>query len=140
MYSIVVAVDGSETAVRAMRAAIELARLIPEAQIRAVNVQPAIPASVGEFVGGETVRDHYLDEAEKAFVTVRALLAESGIPHTLEYRTGSAGETVADFAREADARLIVMGTRGLSAFKGLVMGSVATKVVQTAPCPVVLVK
>jgi nucleotide-binding universal stress UspA family protein len=140
MYTIVVPVDGSETATRALAVAIDLATCIGDAELRILNVQPAIPSSVGRFVGGEAVRGHYEEEAEKAFATVRPLLAATSVRHNLDYRAGPSGETVSDFAREVGAAQIVMGTRGLGALQGLVMGSVATRVVQTADCPVLLVK
>jgi nucleotide-binding universal stress UspA family protein len=43
-------------------------------------------------------------------------------------------------AREEKADIIAMGTRGLGAVKGLVMGSVSQKVVQQAGCSVITVK
>lgn len=140
MYTFVVPVDGSETATRALATAIDLAGRIGDAELRILNVQPAIPASVGSFVGSEAVRGHYAEEAEKAFASVRPLLAGLGIRHSLDYRAGPSGETVSNYAREVGAAQIVMGTRGLGSLKGLVMGSVATRVVQTADCPVLLVK
>jgi nucleotide-binding universal stress UspA family protein len=140
MYTIVVPVDGSETAARALATAIDLAARIGDAELRILNVQPAIPASVGDFVGGDAIRGYYVEQAEKAFASVRPLLAGTRIAHNFEHRAGPSGETVSDYAREVGAAQIVMGTRGLSSLHGLVMGSVATRVVQTADCPVLLVK
>ncbi|MHB8158667.1 MAG: universal stress protein [Desulfocucumaceae bacterium] len=53
---------------------------------------------------------------------------------------GDAGYKIAEYAREGGFSQIVLGTRGLSDFKGLVMGSVSHKVVHFAHCPVTLVK
>ncbi len=140
MYTIVVPLDGSETALKALRAALDLAQRIGDANLRVVNVQPAIPASVGRFVGGEAIRGHYEEAAGKAFAKARALLHDTGIEVKFDYRVGPSGETVSDYAREVGANQIVMGTRGLGRLPGFVMGSVATRVVQTAHCPVLLVK
>jgi len=140
MYTIVVPLDGSKTALKALRAALDLARRIGDANLRLVNVQPAIPASVGRFVGGEAIRGHYEEAAEKAFAEARTQLRDTGIEAQFDYRVGPSGETVSDYAREVGAAQIVMGTRGLGALIGFVMGSVATRVVQTAHCPVLLVK
>jgi nucleotide-binding universal stress UspA family protein len=140
MYTIVVPLDGSEPARRALETAVTLAGRLGDAELRVVNVQPPIPASVGDFVGSEAVHGYYDDEAVKAFDGVRALLKASGLRHSLDYRVGTAGETIADFARETGADHIVMGTRGLGAVKGLLLGSVAIRVAQLAPCPVTLVK
>ncbi len=140
MYTIVVPVDGSEAAGRALATAIDLARRVGDCELRILNVLPAIPASVGDFVGGKSVRDYYAEEAEKVFATIRPLLEKTGLRHSFDFRTDRAGEAIADFARETGAAQIVMGTRGLGSVKGLVLGSVATRVAQLAGCPVTLVK
>lgn len=49
-------------------------------------------------------------------------------------------EGIVDLAEELGSDLIVMGTRGLSGFKHVVLGSVAERVVRTASCPVLTVK
>ena len=47
---------------------------------------------------------------------------------------------IVDFARETCADLIIMGTHGRGAMAHLLMGSVAERVVRTAPCPVLTVR
>jgi nucleotide-binding universal stress UspA family protein len=58
---------------------------------------------------------------------------------TIERRvvTGSASDGLVRSAREGD--LLVVGSRGLGGFKGLLLGSVSQQVVHHAPCPVVIV-
>jgi len=55
-------------------------------------------------------------------------------------REGDAAEEILAAAREANADMIVMGQRGLSNLRGLLMGSVSAKVTQLAPCTCVTVK
>lgn len=50
------------------------------------------------------------------------------------------GEAIADGARELDVDLIVMGTRGLTGLKHVLLGSVAERTVRTAECPVLTLK
>jgi nucleotide-binding universal stress UspA family protein len=49
-------------------------------------------------------------------------------------------EAVSDLARELGADLIVMGTRGATGLKHILLGSVAERTLRTAPCPVLTVK
>ena len=65
--------------------------------------------------------------------------AASAVFKTL-VRNGQAAEMIAQVAREEDVQHIVMGTRGLGSIKGLLMGSVATKVIHLADVPITLVK
>jgi nucleotide-binding universal stress UspA family protein len=47
---------------------------------------------------------------------------------------------IAQVAREEDIQHIVMGTRGLGSIQGLLLGSVATKVIHLADVPITLIK
>jgi universal stress protein A len=49
-------------------------------------------------------------------------------------------EAIANLAEEIGADLIVMGTRGLSGLKHVVLGSVAERTIRIAPCPVLTIK
>jgi nucleotide-binding universal stress UspA family protein len=53
---------------------------------------------------------------------------------------GNATREILQLANEISADIIVMGSRGLSDFAGLVMGSVAHKVLHLARCPVLVVR
>jgi nucleotide-binding universal stress UspA family protein len=53
---------------------------------------------------------------------------------------GPAATAVLSAAEAHKADLIVLGTRGMGAFKGLLMGSVGTRVVHYAACPVMIVR
>jgi nucleotide-binding universal stress UspA family protein len=48
--------------------------------------------------------------------------------------------TIVEYAKQADVDLIIMGTHGRGAVAHLLMGSVAERVVRTAPCPVLTVR
>ena len=89
-----------------------------------VDLGPPIPAE--ELVGGVLTR-----------------FRELGIEAHGEIRRVSSGDTpeqIVEIAEMAEADLIVLGSRGLSEWKSLVLGGVANKVVQHATCPVLLVR
>lgn len=55
-------------------------------------------------------------------------------------RIGTPAEGVVEYARGHDCDLIVMGTHGRTGLQHILMGSVAEKVIRTAPCPVMVVR
>ncbi len=55
-------------------------------------------------------------------------------------REGNPAEAILKAAKQVDADLIVLGTRGLSDLKGLLLGSVSHKVIQLSPCSCLVVK
>ena len=59
---------------------------------------------------------------------------------TFEFRSGSPAAEIVKYAKDADVDLIVMGTHGRGFVAHVVLGSVAEKVVRTAPCPVLTVR
>ena len=79
-------------------------------------------------------------ESQASLARHEAELRESG--HTVEsvVREGYAATAIVDEATELGADLIVIGTHGLSGLKHMLLGSVAERVVQKAPCPVLTVK
>lgn len=69
-------------------------------------------------------------------------LSDEGLSATLEIVTHvdpQPAHQIAKMAQDVNADLIVMGTRGRSAIAGLLLGSVTTRLLQTAPCPVLTV-
>lgn len=138
MTMILVPMDGSEAALRALDHAIRKAGR--DGEIRLLNVQPPIPSSVGDFVGGDTVRRYQEEEGAKALAEARARLDRAGVRYSSEVRLGQSAETVAEAAKDSGCDEIVMGSRGLGGFAGLVLGSVADRVLHVSPVPVTVVK
>jgi nucleotide-binding universal stress UspA family protein len=140
MYRILVPVDGSDEALRALEHAVRVARLIGEAEIHLINVQPPISGSVGTFVGNENVARFHQEESDNALAAARKLLEREGMAGHETVRIGSASQQIADHAKEIPCDQIVMGTRGLGAIGSLVLGSIATQVVHLTEVPVTLIK
>jgi nucleotide-binding universal stress UspA family protein len=67
------------------------------------------------------------------------LLGESAFEIRAELREGPEAESILNFAKNSQADIIVMGTRGMGALKGLLLGSVSRKVIHYALCPVMVV-
>jgi nucleotide-binding universal stress UspA family protein len=144
-HRLVVALDGSELAKRALPYAEALAErfasvlylvrglrppgtLVPAASMPGAPVDPV--AAVGddpqEAVG-------YLQGVARRLAD-RGLKAECAVPE------GPPAEALVAFAFDVEADLIAMTTHGRGGLRRLVLGSVADGVVRRAPCPVLLVR
>lgn len=66
--------------------------------------------------------------------------AEAGMRCETELAWGRVPEVVCRVAHERECDLIVVGSRGLTGFKRLVLGSISNAVAAKAPCPVLVVK
>jgi len=71
-----------------------------------------------------------LNDEDHSVLRARATLETSDHP----------AEAIVDYARQAEIDLIIMGTHGRTGMSQLLVGSVAERVVRTAPCPVLTVK
>jgi nucleotide-binding universal stress UspA family protein len=81
-----------------------------------------------------SVFEQRLAQATDAAETAGALRVESKL------LTGPVANEITDFAEQGQFDLIVMGTHGRTGLRHLVLGSVAEKVVRTAPCAVLTVR
>ena len=73
-----------------------------------------------------------------AHTTARA--ADAGVPHVALLKWGNVAETILQTAAEEQCDLIVLGSRGLSGFKRLMIGSISNAVAAKAQCPVLVIK
>jgi universal stress protein A len=73
--------------------------------------------------------DRYAEDLRQRGIEVEAVVAE-----------GYAATAVVDEVERQSADLVVIGTHGLSGLKHMLLGSIAERVVQKAPCPVLTVK
>ncbi len=135
---ILVAVDGSDHSMRAVAAAKDLAQK-SNGEVRVVHVHerefPAVRGAVGTAeTPAEAGRllERYVKELEADGVSTSGDARAS--------RLGGAAREILHSAEEFNADLIIMGTRGLSDFAGLLLGSVAHKVIHHASCPVMVVR
>jgi nucleotide-binding universal stress UspA family protein len=142
MGVIVVGVDGSETSRAALRFAHEEATL-RDATLRAVHAwQFSYPGAWG-FEGAYAGPAFDLDSVRKAAEAALEGIVAEVIPEAseveIEQRTveGAAGDVLVDESK--DAELLIVGSRGLGGFAGLVLGSVSQQCAHQATCPVVVI-
>lgn len=139
---ILVAVDGSEHSMRAVRYAIGVAaRTSEEVELHLANAQPAITAGdITRFVSRETIESYQREEGGKALAAAREAVEQARIAYRHHILVGHAPEALAAFARREGCAAIVMGTRGMGGVANLLLGSCAMQLIHLAEVPVTLVK
>jgi nucleotide-binding universal stress UspA family protein len=142
--SIVVGTDGSDTAQKAVDAAIDLARLSgarlelvsayePVSSQRLRSEARQVPADLQWMVNPREDVDATLSEAAER-------VGEAGIESRTYAREGDPADAILDVAEELASDLIVVGNKGMTGAKRFVLGSVPNKVSHHAPCSVLIVR
>ena len=139
---ILVPVDFSKHSERAVRVSAQLARRYGSA-LEIVHVyEPvayALPGDYALFTAEQL--DALCVEFERHLAAMKQLaLASGALQVKTHLRRGPCATSICEFAREGAFDLIVMGTHGRSGLSHLLLGSVAERVLRSAPCPVLTVK
>lgn len=142
MFRILLPVDGSETSLRAVDYLLKKLDLYKDpAEIHLLNVQHSLHQDVSTFVGSRQVADYHRDEGLKALAEARARLDAARVPYTFHVGVGEdPAQVIAHYVRDRRCDQVLLGTRGLSAAAGVLLGSVANKVIHLVEVPVLLVK
>lgn len=138
--TLLLATDGSENARRATEYAIGLASGLAIPKVLVVHVVGTAPSEAELVRAGLDVRRLLEAEARRAARPTLDLLDAAGMPYKPRASLGDPAAAILEIAEKEAADLVVIGSRGLGALSGLVMGSVSQKLVHLAPCPVLIVK
>ena len=146
---ILVPFDGSPHATEALQMAIDMAKVFNET-IVLLNVQSSYETPhTKEFFSQNEIDDYRVQMGDEAMQPGKDILKQSGVQFITKMLVGDPREQIckealADSAegaagKDRGMRFIVMGSRGLNAFLGSVLGSVSMGVLHNAPCPVTIV-
>jgi nucleotide-binding universal stress UspA family protein len=142
--SIVVGTDGSETAAKAVDAAVELAQLSgatleivsayePVSSQRLREEARQVPPDLQWMINRRADVDSTLSQAAE-----RA--RGGGVTPQTHAREGDPADAILDVAEELGADLIVVGNKGMTGAKRFLLGSVPNKVSHHAPCAVMIIR
>ena len=134
---ILLAYDGSDPSKKALDAALDLAGKY-QAELYVVTV--AQPPDFGEDVETEAIIENSRAYHERTLAPVKDLVAATGISAQFEVAVGHPAEQIIYHADRYQADLIVLGHRGKSLFRRLLLGSVSKQVVQYADRTVLVVR
>lgn len=140
---ILVPIDGSKNSLKALSHAIMLARsFAAEISILYVSVLSQQVPLYDQVKGSKIPANASTDPVNFA----KTILSEAikQVPEGIQVQThnelGEPRTAITDFAAQNAYDIIVVGSRGLGAISGLLLGSVSTYVVHHSPCPVLVVK
>ena len=151
---ILVPLDGSEHSLRALEIAVQIAKKfdgkITLLHIYSVGVRPIVmpepttltPPSVPIMAPADFSK--VVEAARKAGTTILAngenKVKAEGIQVETLLREGHTVQEILKIARDNKFDLIVMGARGISRIREILLGSVSDGVIRNAPCPVLVIK
>lgn len=135
---ILIANDGSEGGFRALDTALVLARSL-KAELHMISVEEIqwVPGTREEVIGEKAIADRKF-----AAVTAKAreLARKANVALTAHVVVGHVVSTIIDFITREDFDLLVTGFMGHSALYNRVIGSTTDRLVELAPCTVLVVK
>lgn len=140
--SVLVPTDGSEASIRAAQLAIELLRGADGRLTLLFVVDAAVLSELRRFAerSEAEVETELREHGRRYLGLLENEAAAAGVATTTELREGDPFEEIVGLARELGADLIVMGHVGQRGTRRVLLGSVTQRVLDFAPCPVLVVK
>jgi len=149
-FTIMVAIDGSETSMRAAEYAVAMTKNIKnkQTQLIGITILDLGRLSYSFFVAAPSYGSKELEEKRQEAMMwlnrVDQLSKENSVPQfkseIIEDVVSRIGGAIVKYAENEKVDLIVVGTRGRSSLKRMLIGSVASDILHYAHCPVMIVK
>lgn len=136
METIVVGIDGSDAAENALRWAVEEARL-RDAKVRVVHAW-SYPQVSTYHEAAHVLRIPFAEEAKSLLDATVEKVDDQGIEIEKSVVEGAPAEALVEAS--SDAAMLVVGSRGLGGFSGLLLGSVSQQCAHHASCALVIVR
>jgi nucleotide-binding universal stress UspA family protein len=136
---VLLAVDGSKGSLRAVAHLNDSFHRLQPLQVRLLNVQTPIPLLKRWGLKRSDIVRQQQQQGQKALHGARLRLDGAGIKYDSHVAVGPVAQTIVRYAKQWQCDSILIGTRGLGMTAGLVLGSIAIKVIHLARTPVTLV-
>lgn len=142
IQNILVPVDFSDHSARAVEMAVDVAKAFGGATVHLLHCYQIQPVGVSPYgiVVPEAFDRDIRDAASQKLAEWRDKAASDGVETRAHLSSLPASLAIQDAVTEVGADLVVMGTRGLSGIKHVLLGSVAERTLRTVSCPVLTVK
>ncbi|MEW5772857.1 MAG: universal stress protein [Thermodesulfobacteriota bacterium] len=138
MHKILVAVDGSISSKNMTKYAAHLAA-VKNALVILLHVHHRVPMTIGGEAA-QQVRKALAEESARLLAGFVAIVEAENARCVPMTREGKAANVIIQVQEEEDCDLIALGSRGLTALEGLVVGSTTAAVLHRAACPVLVTR
>jgi len=139
MKKILIAHDGSKNSNKALKIAVEIAVKF-DSILYVLSVVPELYLTELTDFDRQRIMEALTEETNKTMEKVRSTLASHPIEHKTLVRQGDPAEIILDSAKKMKVNLIVTGSHGRHGASKFLLGSVSSKVLDHAHCPVLVVK
>jgi nucleotide-binding universal stress UspA family protein len=143
MQRFLIPVDGSPSSDRAVQHLIKLIGDLRDQQteVHLLNVQAALHSGLAKMlISQDSVNKFHQEQGLETLKKACKAFDEAKIPYLRHIGVGDAGEVINQYAKAKQCNYIIMGTRGMSSVAGMLLGSIASKVLHLSEVPVILVK
>ena len=141
MLKFLLPVDGSDTSNKAVHDFIKLLSWYKEApEIHLLNVQFPLHGNAPMLIDKNSINQYHQEKGMKELQAAREAMNKAGINYQFHITVGDPAEMIVRYEEENQCNQIVIGPRKLGAVKGLLLGSVARKVMQLSNVPMLLIK
>lgn len=135
---VLIPVDGSDFSKNAAKYAAHLVNA-RHPKLYLLNVWEPVNMTIGGAMA-EKLREEEQAKSMALLEEYKKLLEPSGVEVELIARSGRPDYVILNVQDELDCDLIVIGSRGLSVLENVIMGSVVTRVLEGATCPVLVTR
>jgi len=142
MSKILVAFDGSDSAMNAVKYATGMVMKYTKTEVTILLVINM--TNLDLFEASLDIKDKFIasivESGKATLVEARKIFDEKKIPVNAVTKTGDPATIINDYVKNNNIDSIIMGTRGLTSLKGMVLGSVSQKLIHMTDKPVTLIK
>ncbi len=138
--NILIPTDGSECSLRAAELGISLAKVLGAEILAIYVIDTLILEEIAKGAEKEVVEKELKEKGERYLKYVTGLAEKEGLKAEAILAKGEPHDQIVHYAKSKGASLIVMGTYGRRGTERILIGSVAERVIEYAPCPVLVVR
>lgn len=138
---VLIAMDGSPSAIRALRAFMSFSVSRSDLDVILLNVQiPIESGHVKIFLSEDKIDGYYWDNGRKALSEAEFTFKSFGMKFNSYIAVGHPAEVIASYVQKYQCDQVFMGSHGRIGVVGFVLGSVVAEVIKLVDCPVTVVK